>query len=360
MRFKLGGAAYDEFDSASMRQKNPDRTIVSRTWRPALSSKNRAFYYRRRVVVVGAGGFIGSHLCRRLVDLRADVVGLVRCKTAVDHLPRAMTIARADATSREQLGPLVQGGDIIFQLSGRSGAAASMAEPAADMLANCGSMLALLEVAATRDPRPRVIFTGSRLQYGRVSTLPVDETHPKLPTSPYGLHKTLCEEYLEYYHRQFGVTYSVARLTNPYGNAFTNMTQSYNVFDQLIARASAGRTLTVYGDGRQIRDYIHIDDVVDALLLLGRLPDTTIVNIGSGNGIAFVDAVREIAVRTGESIVFTAWPQQALAVETGDFVANIDKAKRLGFVPKIPLAQGICRAILRHDASAGERIAVKK
>jgi len=234
--------------------------------------------------------------------------------------------------------------DVVFALAGASGAAASFADPAANLTANCFPLLALLETAATLEPRPRIVFTGSRLQYGRVGDVRVAEDHELRPTSPYGIHKVFCEGYLELYRERFGIPYAVARLTNPYGGD-GRPSRPYNVLDQIIARAVRQEKVTIFGDGSQLRDYIHIDDVVKALVLLSEREESLIVNIGSGTAISFRNAVERIVLRTGSMLDYAEWPPEMLAVETGSFIANIDRARAIGFTPTIEFDDGIMRSI---------------
>jgi UDP-glucose 4-epimerase len=304
----------------------------------------------RRAVVIGAAGFIGSHLVRHLCEQGQDVVAFTRRSHDADALRSlGAAVVTGDAGSLADVRAVLAPGDLVFHLAGASGAAASVADPAANLAGNCSTLLAVLEVAARLEPRPRIVFMGSRLQYGAVARLPVDEDHPQIPTSPYGLHKAFCERYLDLYRRRYGIGYAVARATNPYGGE-AGHARPYNVLDQVIWRASRGETVTVFGDGRQIRDYVHIDDMVAALELLGARDDDPVVNIGSGSGITFRDAVERIVARAGGAMTFVPWPPEMLAVETGDFVANIDRARALGYAPRVGFDDGIARSIGRVRA----------
>lgn len=301
----------------------------------------------RRYVVLGANGFIGSHLLRELSKRKAEVLAVVRSDDASRALHAlGYAVEVADIRSPDALRGLIASNDIVFQLAGRSGAADSVADAYGSLVDNCGTMLALLDTAAALDPKPRIVFTGSRLQYGRVASIPVGEDSPLVPTSPYGLHKTMCEAYLELYRRRYGIGYAVARLTNPYGASTITRTRSYNVLDQIVDRALCNETITIFGDGRQIRDYIHISDAVNALLLLAARSDDVIVNVGSGSGIEFREAVEHIVGCAGGRIAHVPWPADALAVETGDFVASIERARGLGFAPRVDFASGIEQSII--------------
>jgi UDP-glucose 4-epimerase len=309
-----------------------------------------------RCVIVGAAGFIGSHLAHRLRSDGVPVVGIIRAHHDDEALRAAgVDVVRADATSRDAIARVLHPGDVIFDLAGASGAATSFTDPAANLIANCGVTLALLQAAVALEPRPRIVFAGSRLQYGRVAALPVAESHVQRPTSPYGLHKSLSEAYLALYFERFGVPYAVARMTNPYGGD-AGVRRPFNVFDQLIRRAVDDEEITIFGDGSQLRDYLHVDDVCEALVCLARAAGNPVVNVGSGEGIALADAVRLVVARAGGRIAFVPWPPDALAVETGSFYADITLARTLGFTPRIPFAEGVERTIARVRAARGASV----
>jgi UDP-glucose 4-epimerase len=308
---------------------------------------------RRRAVIIGAAGFIGSALARALAASGDEVVGFVRPAHDATGLHAAgVRVVAGDAAGSRDVESLLLPGDVVYHFAGRSGAAASLADPAASLAANCGTLLTVLEAASRLEPRPRIVFLGSRLQYGAVSVLPVGEDHPQRPTSPYGLHKTFCEGYLDYYKRRHGIGYAVARATNPYGGEIAALGKAYNVLDQVIVRATRGETVTIYGNGEQIRDYVHIDDLIAALRLLAGRSDDPVVNVGSGIGIAFRDAVAQIVSVAGGAIAHVPWPQSMLAVETGDFIADIRAARALGYAPRVGFDDGIARSIARLRALA--------
>ena len=183
---------------------------------------------------------------------------------------------------------------MIFNLAGQSGAVRSMEEPLNDLDVNAGGMLTLVEAVRRENPHARVVFTGSRLEYGRVGSDPVAETHDADPLCLHAVHKLVAEQYLRLYERLFGMAYVVARITNPYGPGQPRSRTAYGVVNRLIHLALTGETLSIYGDGRQRRDYIYIDDVVQALLALGEDAANSkavnrIYNVGTGVGTAIAD-----------------------------------------------------------------------
>ncbi len=299
----------------------------------------------RTVSVLGAGGFLGAHVTARLLAEGARVRTVARSERVVSEASGCERIV-GDANDRTTLGRAIADCDAVFVLTGFSGAVASVNDPVASLRNNVEGLVALLDVACAAERPPKIVFPGSRLSYGSVDAIPVAESTAMRPTSPYGLHKYFCEEYLALYYRRYGLPFAIARITNPYGPGWHRPDLAYNVLGGLAARAVAGLPLTVYGDGRQLRDYLYVDDTVDALLLLATgANDAEVVNIGSGEPIAFVDAVGAIARASGVSVVHEPWPADARSVETGDFVADITRARALGFAPRVAFADGIARTL---------------
>lgn len=257
-------------------------------------------------------------------------------------------VIAGDACDAAQIRAAVADVDVIIHLAGHSGAASSASDPVFDLTQNVGGLITLLEALRERGRPVRVVFPGSRLEYGRVRTIPVLETDPMHPVSPYGVNKYACELYLDLYARMYGISYAVARLTNPYGPSDASTRREYNVINRLIAAAKNGETLTVYGDGKQLRDYVFVDDAVEALALLCGPEENLVVNVGSGKGIAFVSAVESIVRIAGSGkIAFAPWPVAAERVETGDFVADVKRMCALGWEPRTSFEDGV-RATLEQ------------
>jgi UDP-glucose 4-epimerase len=164
------------------------------------------------------------------------------------------------------------------------------------------------------------------------------------------------EQYLRVYAKLYGVRFAAARLTNPYGPGQPRERTAYGVVNRLIHLAMTGQQLPVYGDGRQLRDYIYIDDAIQALIALGAEPacDGKMYNVGSGVGTPLVDMVRAIASIVGRgSIEFVPWPPLAELIETGDFVADVSRIRRdAGWQPGISLAEGLHRTVAFYRAHA--------
>jgi len=302
-----------------------------------------AAYSNKRVVVFGASGFIGAHLVKMALPLARSVVAFAkRNAVGTRHVPEGAEIISGDIRSEMDVRQACLRADVVFVLAGRSGAVESLEDPLTDLLVNCGGLLNILHVLQSRGCEVRTVFPGSRLEYGKPEHSPTSEDDALLPLEPYGLHRIFCEQYLEFYARRFGMKYAVARLTNVYGPREGPPSVGFNLLNSWISRAVAGGTLEIYGNGKQLRDYIFVEDAVRLLLLLGAVEENTIVNGGSGEGRPLKDVAKLVVKLAGSGrIEHVPWPQSALQIETGDFVADVSRARVLGWQPTTELETGI-------------------
>ena len=252
-----------------------------------------AWYGGRRVLVVGGLGFIGAHLSRRVLALGAACTIVTPNRSTHDADAAALERAGArvvegDLRDATAMLAAVDGQVVVFNLSGRSGAVRSMEDPLTDLDVNCRGNLVLLEAVRSVSPAAKVVFPGSRLEYGRPGSIPVAEHEALDPLCVHAVHKIAVESYLKIYRELYGLRSTVLRITNPFGPGQPAGRIAYGVVNRLIHLALENRPLPIFGDGRQLRDYIYIDDTIDALLAVGAAPTTDgrAYNVGSGVGTA--------------------------------------------------------------------------
>jgi UDP-glucose 4-epimerase len=313
-----------------------------------------------RVCVIGGLGFIGVNLVDRLIAARAAVTVVTplreRHADQADVFERrGVRIVEGDLRDRELMPSVVDGQQIVFNLSGQSGAVRSMEDPWADLDTNLRGNLALIEAARAAARKPKLVFAGSRLQYGKPERLPVREDDHGDPLCVHAVHKRTVEEYLKLYGHLFGLQYTIARITNPYGPGQPKGRTAYGVINRMIHLALADDALTIYGDGMQQRDYVHVADVVDALLAMAvsEAANGRAYNVASGVGSRMVDVANEIVrIAGGGRIDHVDWPELAKQIETGDFVADISRAKQeLGWAPRHALRAGLEETIAHYRAA---------
>jgi UDP-glucose 4-epimerase len=308
-----------------------------------------------RVLVTGGAGFIGSHLSDALLA-RGDDVAVVDDLSAgrAGRLDERVTLHKISVTAASPLASVVAGfrPELICHLAAQIDVRASVAAPAADAEANVVGTVNVLEVA--REAGARVLFcsTGGAL-YGRDAPIPALEDVLPLPESPYGVAKHCAEQYVGLYNRLHAAAHTVLRFANVYGPR-QDPTGESGVVPIFCSRVLAGQRPTIYGDGRQTRDYVYVGDAVAAFLAAADRGRPGTWNIGTGQEVSVLELADVIAAAAGrvvEPLYAPARPgellRSALAVERA--------ARDLGWRPATSLSAGV-RAVYRWiEAGAEDR-----
>ena len=227
-------------------------------------------------MITGGLGFIGSNLARQLVELGADVL-LVDSLIPdyggnlfnIDGVANRVRVNIADIRQQTTMNYLVRDRDVIFNLAGQVSHIDSMRDPYTDLEINCRSQLTVLEACRNHNADVKVVFAGTRQVYGRPESLPVTETHLVRPTDVNGINKAAGEYYHLVYNNVFGVRACSLRLTNVYGPRQLIKHNRQGFIAWFIRLAIENKTIQIYGDGSQLRDFVYVDDAADAFLRAG-------------------------------------------------------------------------------------------
>ncbi len=317
--------------------------------------------HQRSVLITGGLGFLGLNLVPALLAAGARVSILNRSldPLALAWLDRVaaghpVAVQGGDISDREQIHGWLREAELVINLAGESGAAKSLSDAQADMQVNIAGHLNLLDALRRRDKPPRVVFVSSRLVYGVTGQGPVDEGRPPLPTSLYGLHKLTVEHYHRLYWQHFGVPFTILRLTNPYGPYQLPHRREYGVVNRFVMAAIRGETIRLYGGAPQLRDYVYVGDVVEALLRVAadeRASGETL-NVGSGTPMGLCDMAQAIVAAAGSGrLAVVPWPELEKKVETGDFVCDVGRIRELlGWRARVDLAEGLRATVESYRA----------
>lgn len=323
---------------------------------PTVPTDHLAFFQDKRVLITGGLGFIGSNLAHRLVALGADVL-LVDSLIPeyggnvynVHGLEDKLRVNIADMRDEHGLRYLVQGQDVIFNLAGQVSHTDSMTDPYTDLEINARSQLSLLEACRHGNPATKVVFASTRQIYGRPEYLPVDERHPLRPADVNGINKLAGEWYHMVYHQVYGLRTVSLRLTNTYGPRMRIRDARQTFIGWWFRQLLEDRTLTIFGDGLQVRDFNYVDDVVEALLMVAanEAADGQIYNLGSDDPINLLNLARLlIEVNQGGAFELLSFPAERKRIDIGDYYGDYRRIRsKLGWRPLVGLRDGLTRTM---------------
>jgi len=310
---------------------------------------------RKTCLVLGGLGFIGSHLVDSLLaqGFRVRVLDRPRIKAKDDSRFSSpyCELLEGDFTNETDIVEAIQGCDYCFHLVSTTLPKSSNANPVFDVESNVVGTIHLLQHAVANGLKKVIFVSSGGTVYGTPLTAPIHESHPTNPVCSYGITKLMIEKYLSLFYSLHGLDYTVLRLANPYGEGQrTHSTQgAVAVF---LGKALRGETVEIWGDGAVIRDYIHISDVVEALLL--SIPPTKqqhVFNIGSGRGHSLKEALSTIEMVTKRDVA--RHYQEARAFDVPANILDISAAREiLGWQPKVEFDEGVERFskwIQAHD-----------
>jgi len=355
----------------------------------------------KRILITGGLGFIGSNLARRLVELEADVL-LVDSLIPeyggnlfnIAGIEDRVRVNIADVRDEHGMDYLVRHRDIIFNLAGQVSHLDSMQDPYTDLEINCRAQLSILEACRKYNPGVKIVYASTRQIYGRPQYLPVDEDHPLAPTDINGVNKLAGEWYHVIYNRVHDLQVVSLRMTNVYGPRMRVRDARQTFLGWWLRQIVEGQELQIFGDGRQVRDFNYVDDVVEALLLaaaprhcpphlprkppapqatcpashLPRKPpapqaerrwgsgagglvspaaDGQIYNLGGDEPINLLDlAELLIEINGGGSYRVVPFPPDRQRIDIGDYQGDYTRIRAaLGWKPTVPLRDGLARTV---------------
>jgi UDP-glucose 4-epimerase len=292
----------------------------------------------KTALVTGAYGFIGRYVARQLARDGWRVIGVGHGSWAREEW-QTWGIAEWHVADITLETLITYGGQpsVIVHCAGSGSVGFSMTHPYQDFQRTVTTTLAVLEFARMYAPKAQVVYPSSAGVYGVVEKLPIVETDPLFPASPYGVHKRTAETLCESYAQHFGVAVAVVRLFSVYGEGLRKQLLWDAV--QKIARGES----KFFGTGEEIRDWLHVEDAARLLITAASYASTNcpIVNGGSGVGVS----VREILTELFICFERTDAPNFSGATRSGDpagYQADISIARCWGWNPEVNWHAGLC------------------
>ncbi len=299
-----------------------------------------------RFLITGAAGFLGAPLANQLVGAGHRVVGLDDLSTGdPERLSPDVHLVRGDINDRPKLWSLLQEVDCVYHLAARVIVPESVLYPRDYNQVNVGGTVTLMEAMRDVGVR-RVVFISSGTIYGNQKTQPVRESCRPNPRSPYAVSKLSAEYYIRSIGDLWGIETVCLRVFNAYGSGQRLPPTNAPVIPYCIRQALDNGTIVVHGDGNQTRDYVYIDDVVNAMVSASSIPDINrlIINVGSGKETSVNDVIKQVLEITGAKpeIVKNTTHDSGPSRMCADLTIAREK---LGYAPKVSFKEGLTRII---------------
>jgi UDP-glucose 4-epimerase len=309
-----------------------------------------------RVLVTGGAGFIGSHLCDALCA-RGDDVYVVDDLSAgsASRLEKGVALHRQSILDANRLAALVEQvrPQLIYHLAALVDVRHSVSSPAADAEVNVVGTVNVLEAARVTGARVVFTSTGGAL-YGKDAPVPSTECVTPQPESPYGIAKYSAEQYIGLYNRLYATEHAVLRFANVYGPRQSPSGEA-GVVTVFCSRAIEHEPLTIYGDGRQTRDYVYVGDCVAALIAAADYGKAGTWNIGAGTEVSVLELAAIVSRITGGQASYKFAPPRRGELQRSSLVSK--RAEQdLGWRPTTSLDNGVEEVVSWLAAGARDRV----
>jgi UDP-glucose 4-epimerase len=317
-------------------------------------------FLRKRTLITGGMGFIGSTLAMRLVAMGADV-------TLVDSLipeyggnlfningiKDQVRVNISDVRDEHSMKYLVRDQDFLFNLAGQTSHLDSMQDPFTDLEINCRAQLSILETCRKHNPHIKIVFASTRQIYGKPEYLPVDEKHLLRPVDVNGINKMAGEWYHILYNNVYNLRSCSLRLTNTYGPRMRVKDARQTFLGIWIRLLLEGKDFEVW-EGEQLRDFTYVDDAVEALLLSAAREEANgqVYNVG-GEGTISLKALAALLVEVNGGGRFTvrSFPADRKKIDIGDYYADDHRLRNmLDWSPRTPLREGLGKTLAYYRA----------
>jgi UDP-glucose 4-epimerase len=310
-----------------------------------------------RVVVTGGCGFIGSHTVELLVGHGAQVTVIDDLSSSLlknlDSVAGEISFVQGDVNDEGLVRAALAGADCVLHLAALVSVQKSILHPLDSLHRNIRGFVSVLEAVRATAPAAKVVYASSAAVYGVPARLPLSETCVTEPCSPYGLEKLTLERYARLWRALHGIRCLGLRYFNVYGPRQDPSSPYSGVVARFVDAAVRGDAITVYGDGLQVRDFVHVSDVAEANRLALTGPQEGVFNIGSGTPSSLLDLVGVVERATGTTL--RRMDEPARAGDIPQSYPDISAAtSRLAYQPGMPLDRGIADLVLARRAQSGD------
>ena len=296
-----------------------------------------------RIFITGGAGFIGTHLCKKLLELNHDVTVYDNfSNSSKDNfesiIKQKITLISDDILDQSKLDASMKDHDVVIHLAAQISVSESIKNPKLTFEINVNGTQNVLN-ACLKNNITKIIATSTAAVYQNTSTKTIlDETSPVKPLSPYGKSKLEMENKIITFCSVHNITYSILRLFNVYG---VGQSLEYaGVITKFYEKIQKNLPLVIFGDGTAVRDFVHVDDVINAIILSIQYSNSFTCNIASGTSTSISDLAKTMIALSHKDLKILNKPPRIGEIMFS--AADITLAKKnLGFIPKISLKSGL-------------------
>lgn len=308
-------------------------------------------FKKKRVLITGGMGFIGSNLARQLLRLGAQVTIVDNMSNScsgnsfnTNGIEHRVELLIADMCDPEKSGRILAKQEYLFNMAAQISHIGSMKDPQTDLQVNALDQISLLEMCRQFNPTIRIVYGSTRQVYGRPQYLPVDEAHPLEPVDFNGVSKLAGEGYHRVSYQIYKTPITCLRMTNVYGPRMRVRDGHKNFLGLWMKQIIDGQDISIYGDGKQLRDMNYVDDVIDALLQCAASPQAIgqVYNVGA-QPISLLELAKLLIDINGSgNYHFEPFPYDRKLIDIGDYYTNFHKIQsQIGWRPVTELREGI-------------------
>jgi UDP-glucose 4-epimerase len=296
-----------------------------------------------KCLIFGGNGFIGSHLAEGLVREGFDVAIFDTFNGGTKNLSSILSkieLIKGDFFSESDVDNALQDIDYVFHYISTTNPATAVKDPVFDIRSNVIGSVKMFQCAQKADVKKIFFSSSGGTIYGEPVSVPIKESAPTNPVNPYAISKLAIEKYLGFFYHQHGMDYVIFRYSNPYGER-QNPLGNQGVIPIFLNKIKNSESPIIFGDGESVRDYIYINDAIDATFaVIKKDPKCSVFNIGNGKGTTLNELIRVMEEVTGNNIA------PVYLQDSGNYISkivlDIEKIHReTGWSPKTGINEGI-------------------
>jgi len=308
----------------------------------------------KKILITGGLGFIGSNLAHKCLRLGAKITIFDNLNLNsggniynIHDIKNSIKIVKGNILNYQEIIANISDKDIIFNCAASSSHPFSMRKPLLDLDVNNRGVINLLEAVRRFNPEIRFIQLGTTTQLGKLLYKPADELHPEFTTDIYSANKSAAEKYVLIYGKTYSIPVVVIRLPNVFGPRACINNSEVTFVNYFIGLVLQKKDITIFGDGKQLRNLIYVDDCIKALIMAAqnkKVNDEVLFATGDEH-YSVAKIAQMISKYVGScKVKFIRWPRGRKAIEVGDAVISNEKIKRiLGWYPQVSLEEGLIK-----------------